>query len=1086
MNAPATPQHPQTQTDTDGPGSNGPGTTPPRTGVPDDDPLDPLFHVTRPEGYHGPSVDAFVNEVRIELTNPHKDQNRKAEFAERARGIKFPLSQPEGYATADVDVWILRVLAGLDPQTQTPDPAPQQEVERLNTKVRRLQATIEMLRVEDHREFTRDPGDSDGTAFIESVTSPPPRPAHAAGPPEPAGDPLPDQVTFAVMSSKGGSGKSTTALLLAGQIAKSSAKAGKPLKVCVVDMDTRDGQVASMLGRYVPTSLNIRVSPVWDEETVKKNLVHDDTLGIDALLAPIRSRTDDDVGPEFYRYILRVLKRTHDVVVLDTNTNYRDPLVSTVALPESSAILFVTTLATTSVQGMARALREIIEPVENGGMGIRRSKIGVVVNQSIGDVGMERSQVDKAALKVPVVGAIPLMTNEVFTATSFNRIPQLLNHPVLGPAFYRLARAVLPGRTLAPINGDTSTTEWARAMEDLGPVRFLLDNPEFIEVMVNSPERVFAKRLGGELLHVPMAALDPQALRSAAQHLIRATGGDPDTAQVHDARCPDGSRVNIINLDHATILTFRRFPAAPPWTLQELVDRGTLPADAASDLGQLVKSASTIAVAGRTGSGKTVFLEALARAIPATDRVITIEDAPELRLDPQAHVLALESRPADRYGKGEVSTRKLVRNAVRMSVTRIVVGEVRGPEALDMLQACVSGLSGSLFTLHASEAAGVVSRLTAILRGTGEIPAEKTMPLVTEALDVVVFLSRTDPSTGEPGKYRVERIGEVLPDGTLTGIWTTDPRTGELVRSGSFSRRLRRKVGLDKVSGPQVAEPPVRRGKIVTVTGASGGTGTTSLTVLLAAAARAEGTKVVIVDASVDDEQLGTYLGTDGPGLADAATRTAEGGWLPDEIARVVQGTPHGDVLLAPARPSGARAVTGEFFAGALGALRATYDLVLVSAAGGSREPDLWSFAAARVSDAVVCVTDQRLSSARAAASQAFLDPFRDSALGIIVNRWSESGRLDATGIADAAGGVLLGTVKDDPAVRDWNPRSGVPSEALLGQARTVLSRVTALTGDKSPALPDETGFVGPGLACGTGRAETAALVLRSKTDRAA
>jgi cellulose biosynthesis protein BcsQ len=263
--------------------------------------------------------------------------------------------------------------------------------------------------------------------------------------------PRPGQVTITVTSSKGGSGKSTTAMMLAAQIAHSSRLAGKPLKVVLVDMDTRDGQVASLIGHYKPTALNIRVSPQWDEETILKYLVHEPKLGIDALLAPVRPRTADDVGPDFYQHVIRMLQRTHDVVIMDTSVNYLDPLISTVCLPEATAVLFVTTLATTSVQGMARALREITEPVENGGMGINRKKIGIVVNQSVTGIGMEPDQVIQAALKVQIVGAIPLATKHVLMATNSNSMHKLLKHPMLGPAYHSLAQACLKGVDLPPV-----------------------------------------------------------------------------------------------------------------------------------------------------------------------------------------------------------------------------------------------------------------------------------------------------------------------------------------------------------------------------------------------------------------------------------------------------------------------------------------------------------------------------------------------------------------------------------------------------------------------------------------------------------
>ena len=256
--------------------------------------------------------------------------------------------------------------------------------------------------------------------------------------------------TITVTSSKGGSGKSTCALLLAGAIASASADAGRPLRVCLVDMDTRDGQVASLIGRFMPTALNIRVQPVWDEETIRRHLVPDERLGIDTLLAPIRPRTADTVGAEFYRTILRSLQRMYDVVVLDTSVQYLDPLIADVCLPEADEILFVTTLASTAVQGMARALREITAPVDESGMGVPRERIGIVVNQSVADVGMERDQVLAAGLGVPVVGVIPLATKDVLTATNLTRMSALLDHPLLGPAYNELARVCLPGRDLAP------------------------------------------------------------------------------------------------------------------------------------------------------------------------------------------------------------------------------------------------------------------------------------------------------------------------------------------------------------------------------------------------------------------------------------------------------------------------------------------------------------------------------------------------------------------------------------------------------------------------------------------------------------
>lgn len=260
---------------------------------------------------------------------------------------------------------------------------------------------------------------------------------------------LPGQMTIASMSSKGGSGKSGTAMLLASTIAKASAAAGQPKRVVLVDLDTRDGQVGSLIGRYMPTALNIRVMPVWDAKTVQQHLVRAPELGIDTLLAPIRPRNADDCGPDFYRQIISVLQTTHDVVILDCSVNYLDPLLGT-AFAMSDEILFVTTLAVTSVQGMARALTELFADPADGGLGIPREKVGVVANMVVNNVGMGKDKLLKAALGAPLVGQIPSDQNAFLTATNKTQMESLLTHAKLGPAYFRLARTCLPSYNLAP------------------------------------------------------------------------------------------------------------------------------------------------------------------------------------------------------------------------------------------------------------------------------------------------------------------------------------------------------------------------------------------------------------------------------------------------------------------------------------------------------------------------------------------------------------------------------------------------------------------------------------------------------------
>lgn len=282
----------------------------------------------------------------------------------------------------------------------------------------------------------------------------------------------PGQMTISSMSSKGGSGKSTSALLLAATIAKASAAAGEPKKVVLVDLDTRDGQVASLIGQYMPTSINIRVMPTWDADTVTANLVHDKRLGIDALLAPVRPRNADDVGPDFYRHIIGVLQTTHDVVILDCSVNYLDPLLG-VAFAMSDEILFVTTLATTSVQGMARSLTELFADPADGGLGIPREKVGIVANQVLNNVGMGKDKLLRAAIGAPLVGQIPSDQDAVLVATNSNRMHDLLKHPRIGPAVFKLAVNCLPGHNLAPITTEQATATATPADEKSAPKKGL-------------------------------------------------------------------------------------------------------------------------------------------------------------------------------------------------------------------------------------------------------------------------------------------------------------------------------------------------------------------------------------------------------------------------------------------------------------------------------------------------------------------------------------------------------------------------------------------------------------------------------------
>jgi pilus assembly protein CpaF len=293
----------------------------------------------------------------------------------------------------------------------------------------------------------------------------------------------------------------------------------------------------------------------------------------------------------------------------------------------------------------------------------------------------------------------------------------------------------------------------------LGPLEPLLSDPAVDEVMVNGPEEVYVERRGQ--LEPTGARFDSEAeLLHAIERILAPLGRRVDEASpLCDARLADGSRVNVVipplSLS-GPCLTVRRF-RREGFSLRELVAGGTLPAEVAELLALCVAARASVLVSGGTGSGKTTTLNALSGAIPGEERIVTIEDAAELRLR-QRHVVRLEARPASLEGRGEVTIRQLVVNALRMRPDRIVVGEVRGAEALDMLQALNTGHDGSLTTVHANSPADALRRIEtlALMAGIG-LPHAAVRDQVASALDVVVHQARLPD-----GSRVVESVTEVV------------------------------------------------------------------------------------------------------------------------------------------------------------------------------------------------------------------------------------------------------------------------------------------------------------------------------------
>jgi pilus assembly protein CpaF len=291
-----------------------------------------------------------------------------------------------------------------------------------------------------------------------------------------------------------------------------------------------------------------------------------------------------------------------------------------------------------------------------------------------------------------------------------------------------------------------------------GPLERLLADPSISEVMVNGARDIWIER-NGRLSQTTLHFADESHLRRIITKMVGQIGRRIDeSSPMVDARLPDGSRVNAIipplSLTGA-LLTIRKF-ARNRFDLGELIQIGTLSAPAADFLGRCIEADLNMLVSGGTGTGKTTMLNALSAAIPDRDRIVTIEDAAELQLV-QRHVLRLEARPKNIEGEGEITIRDLVRNALRMRPDRIVVGEVRGAEALDMLQAMNTGHEGSLSTIHANSARDALNRLeTMVLMAGYDLPLRAIRQHVSSALDLIVQIDRLDD-----GSRRITGIAEV-------------------------------------------------------------------------------------------------------------------------------------------------------------------------------------------------------------------------------------------------------------------------------------------------------------------------------------
>jgi pilus assembly protein CpaF len=325
----------------------------------------------------------------------------------------------------------------------------------------------------------------------------------------------------------------------------------------------------------------------------------------------------------------------------------------------------------------------------------------------------------------------------------------------------------------------------------LGPLEPFVRDPEVTEIMVNNWDTIYVER-AGKLYWTGTKFHDDQQLRRTIDKIVGKVGRRVDEASPYvDARLPDGSRVNAVIPPLAIdgpALTIRKF-AADPYQADDLIEFGTMTSPVAQFLEACVRGRINILVAGGTGAGKTTTLNVVSSFIPDDERILTIEDAAELRLQ-QPHVVRLESRPPNIEGKGQVTIRDLVRNSLRMRPDRIVVGEVRGAEALDMLQAMNTGHDGSISTIHCNSPRDALSRLETITMMAGmELSNKAIREQIASALQLIVYQARL-----KDGTRRFTHVtevagmeGEVI---TLQDIFLFDFSPG-VDEEGRFKGRLK-------------------------------------------------------------------------------------------------------------------------------------------------------------------------------------------------------------------------------------------------------------------------------------------------------
>jgi len=316
----------------------------------------------------------------------------------------------------------------------------------------------------------------------------------------------------------------------------------------------------------------------------------------------------------------------------------------------------------------------------------------------------------------------------------------------------------------APIRPSVVARRASESLVGMGPLDELLKDPAVTDILVNAHDEIWIER-NGNLVRTDVEFPTPESVVAAVERALLPLGLRLDrTSPAVDARLPDGSRLHAVVPPAAVdgpVIAIRRFTAAV-MNLDDLIAADAVDPEGAQLIEHLVAERTNLIVSGATGSGKTTLLNLLSRLIPSGDRIVTIEEAAELRLD--GHVVRLEARPPNAEGVGEITVRNLVRQALRMRPDRIIVGEVRGPEAFDLIQAMSTGHSGSMGTVHASDAEGAMWRLETLAAGSGEAPHNALRRMLWAAVGAVIQVERSG------SVRRIRSVSRVSGD-TVGVVW---------------------------------------------------------------------------------------------------------------------------------------------------------------------------------------------------------------------------------------------------------------------------------------------------------------------------